>query len=177
MFILFITILFLSSCASQGREHSVFSDHSKEIYRLNVPFVLQQKEGYCGPVALATVLNYWNDDVNQQQIADNIYLPSLKGSLSVDLVHYANKRGFNAELYFGTFQDMKDKMALGYPLIAILGDHKNVLGHYIVLVGYDDFRQQVIIHKEKSAYETMSYKEFLLLWSNMDKLTILIAPQ
>lgn len=178
-YILIIAILLvvLCSCVSNRLEIQTFSDSSRGKYYLNVPFVPQKQEGYCGPVALATVLNYWKDPIEQDQIAKSTYLPSVKGSLSFDLVQYARKRGFDAELYFGDLQDITDKIRLGYPLIAILGNNTNTAGHYIVVVGYDDKKHRIFVHEEKSPYGEISYKKFLSLWKNTDNLTILIIPQ
>lgn len=175
IFPLIVQVL-LCSC-KPNLPDTVFSLNTpRAAYRLNIPFVPQEKEDYCGPAALTMVLNYWKDKVDQHQIADTIYLSSVKGTLSFDLVNYAKERGFNAELYSGSFQDLKEKIVSGYPLIVVQGYQKNVPGHYMVLVGYDDRKQQVIAHDGKSAYVSTPYRKFFLLWSNMDRLTILITP-
>lgn len=177
---LLLVILFNIVLESCVRERAVIHELSKnrleDAYRLTVPFVEQKEDGYCGPVALAMILNYWDDPVDQYQIARDIYLPSIKGTLSFDMVEYSKKRGFTAELYHGNFHDLKAKIALGYPIIALLGDSNNTEGHYLVVVGYDEVEQHMIVHKRRSSYGTMSYKRFLSLWSNMDELTILITP-
>lgn len=165
------------SCTAYQSEKYLHSDLLEEIHRLTVPFIPQTQAGYCGVVALTMILNYWNDPVEQNELIERVYLPSLKGTLSVDLVEYAKTRGFNAELYFGNLQDIKDKIRLGYPLIAILSNKTNSVGHYIVLVGYNDKNQSVLVHKEKSPYEEISYEKFLALWKNTDNLTVFISPQ
>jgi ABC-type bacteriocin/lantibiotic exporter with double-glycine peptidase domain len=173
----FLVVGLLSSCNSKLPD-TLFSLYtSVEAYHLDVPFVPQEEEGYCGPAALTSVLNYWKDEVDQRQIAEATYLPSIGGTLSFDLAHYAKAWGFHVELYSGSFQDLKDKILFGYPLMVAGGYQKDALGHYMVVTGYDDRKQQLIIHDGKSANVSIPYKKFFSLWNNTDRLTIFIIPQ
>lgn len=147
-----------------------------EIYQLNVPFIQQAEEGLCGSVALSIILNYWGIDITQQQIADAIYLPSLQGILSFDLMYYAREQGLHAELYEGSFKDLRENIRNGNPLIVALGANTNELGHYIVIVGYDDVKQHLLGHDGKTAYRAIPYTIFFRVWQKMNNLTILVTP-
>src|SRR5438034_3250204 len=58
------------------------------LYVKQVPFY-PQTQYQCGPASLATVLNYWGRHVTPEQIAQEIYRPGMKGTLSLDLWQYA----------------------------------------------------------------------------------------
>ena len=53
-------------------------------YRIHgVPFAEPHRD-WCGPAALAAVLQYHGEDVNARQIADDIHLPHYRGALTLD---------------------------------------------------------------------------------------------
>ena len=57
---------------------------------LDVPFIAQQPN-YCGPAALAMLANFYGHPVTQDEIARSIYLPGIRGTLTSDLVAYAQQ--------------------------------------------------------------------------------------
>jgi ABC-type bacteriocin/lantibiotic exporter with double-glycine peptidase domain len=144
---------------------------------LDVPFVEQLDDGFCGPAALAAILRYWGDFVSQQEIADAVYLSSVNGSLSFDLLRYAEQRGFSATLYHGSLQDIREHLSAGFPLVVVLGQGKNAAGHYVVVVGDDEEGQSLITHDGVRAYRYISYQKFMTLWGKMDLIALRISPQ
>ena len=78
--VIFILSLGCASAESSGPEN--FSSESKVIG--TVPFV-KQKYRFCGPAALASVMMYYGKDIDQDEIAENVYTPELKGSLISDM--------------------------------------------------------------------------------------------
>ena len=74
---------------------------------VEVPF-FPQETFQCGPAALATVINYWYGKTGAvktlmpEEISGEIYSPSARGVLGIDLELYARKQGFQAQQIAGT---------------------------------------------------------------------------
>ena len=64
---------------------------------LDVPFV-KQKDQFCGPASLSSVLGFYGISLSQEAIADKVYNPKLKGALITDLENYVKSLGLKAEM-------------------------------------------------------------------------------
>jgi len=146
-------------------------------YISDVPFFPQTKY-QCGPASLASVLNYHGCRVTPGKIAEAIYENQLKGTLSIDLVLYAQRLGLNARAYRGNLADLKGSVSKDRPLIVFqdLGSPLLPIRHFSVVVGYDDAEGILILHSGRQRDKTVSYGRFLRSWREMDYWTLLILP-
>lgn len=146
-------------------------------YISDVPFFPQSKY-QCGPAALASVLNYYGCRVTQETIAEEIYNKRLKGTLSIDLILFARRMGFNARAYRGSISDLKGHISKDHPLIVFqdLGYPLLRIRHFSVAIGYDDAEGTLILHSGKRINKVISYERFLRSWAEMDYWTLLILP-
>lgn len=140
-----------------------------------VPFIAQ-KENYCGPAALAMVMNYFGINVTQEEIANEIYAPGLKGTLSMQLVLYPIQKGFEAEMYNGNFDDLKEKIKAWFPLIVSVKEDGKDKVHYMVVWGYDEFNKRVFVHSGNKMAQAIEYETFMDMWKRTDYLTIWVYP-
>lgn len=168
--------LFLGGCAtlSPGK---VAEGRGERAVIAGVPFV-RQKADYCGPASLAMVLNYWGMAVSQEEIAEDIYSPELRGTLSAGMASYAAKRGFGVEVHNGNLQDLKDKIAAGFPLIV---SHREKEGdervHYLVVFGFDDGRRAFYLHSDGQRNLKMNYEDFSRRWDRAGNLMFQIEKR
>lgn len=142
-----------------------------------VPF-FPQKDNYCGPAALASILNFYGKKLSQEEIANSIYLPQLKGALNLDLLLYAREQGFEAQALNCDLERLKKELTRGHPLIVFLnlGWSFYPIRHYAVVVGYDDIQRAIIVHSGKRRNQLVSYKRFLKAWEKMGYWCLLILP-
>jgi ABC-type bacteriocin/lantibiotic exporter with double-glycine peptidase domain len=173
------TLLFPAGCAPRttldpvranlvgGRGHLIST----------VPFIAQE-EFHCGPAALAMVLQYYGASVGQDEIAREIYLPSVRGTLNLDLEFFARRRGFQARSFPGTLDRVKAELKQDHPLIVFqdLGFAAYPRPHFAVLVGYDDAAEAVVLHSGTTAYRVVSYAEFEWSWGRRRAWTLLVTP-
>jgi ABC-type bacteriocin/lantibiotic exporter with double-glycine peptidase domain len=141
-----------------------------------VPFVAQ--EAYqCGPAALAMVLRYHGAAIDQEEIARAIYLPSVRGTLNLDLEFYARRQGFAARSFAGTLARLKEEVRRGRPLIVFqdVGLPGYPVPHFAVVVGYDDRTGSIVLHSGPTPYRVVSYERFLRTWGRR-AWTLLITP-
>ncbi len=180
---LFFTILMgLVSlrCAREGLvslENGDLEDREIRHYISDVPFFPQSKY-QCGPATLASVLNYHGSKVTPGEIAEAIYEKRLKGTLSIDLILFARRMGFNAKSYKGSISDLKGHISRDRPLIVFqdLGYPLLPIRHFSVVIGYDDAEGILVLHSGKRRNRLISYEKFLRSWAEMDYWTLLVLP-
>jgi ABC-type bacteriocin/lantibiotic exporter with double-glycine peptidase domain len=123
------------------------------------------------------VLNYWGTPVTQEDIASEIYSRSAKGTLNIDMVLYAEKKGLKADSYEGSVKDLKDKIDSGFPLIVLVdyGFWVYQQNHFMVVVGYDE--NGIIANSGRERLKTLSLQEFIKSWKRKKFWTLWITPQ
>jgi ABC-type bacteriocin/lantibiotic exporter with double-glycine peptidase domain len=142
----------------------------------NVPFYAQ--EAYqCGPASLAGVLNYWDVAVSPEVIAAEIYSESAGGTLDVDMVLYAQRKGLRVRQYEGSIEDIKRNIDLGYPVIVLVdyGFWVYQQNHYMVVVGYNE--NGILANSGKEPLKSISFKDFLKSWEKTEFWTMLVKPK
>lgn len=142
----------------------------------NVPFYPQ--EAYqCGPSSLAGVLNFWGVVVSPEEIAADIYSESAKGTLDVDMIFYAERKGLGARQYKGSIDDIKRNVNLGYPVIVLVdyGFWIYQRNHFMVIVGYNE--NGVIANSGRERLKFISLRYFLNTWRRTKFWTMLISPK
>ncbi len=161
----------LPSCAEslhvKGLTHSRIIDH--------VPFHLQE-DFQCGPASLAAVLNFWGVPVTPEEIARDIYSPSARGTLTLDMIGFPEKKGMKAVHYQGNMEDIRNKIESGYPLIVLvdLGVLVYQQNHFMVVVGYEG--NSVVVHSGKEPLKRIPLKNFMKTWAKTKFWTLWIKP-
>lgn len=145
--------------------------------QLNIPF-FPRRAGLCGPASLASVLNFWGYEITPEEIAAEIYLPKIRGTLHFDLSLFARTKGFSAAAYRGSLEDLKDRISKGIPLIAFLniGNAFIKSGHFLVVTGFAPGRNAVIVHSGQTGDLTMPLKRFMAAWEGGAYWTLEITP-
>lgn len=148
------------------------------LYVRGVPFY-PQKEYQCGPASLAAVLNYFGQGVSPEEIAEAIYLPRLKGSLNMDLFHYATGHGVDARIQEGSLEYLQAHLARQRPVIAFLnrGFTFFPVGHFLVVVGLDPDQQAVIAYSGTEKDKRIPFREFLSDWKKTQYWSLVITPR
>lgn len=134
---------------------------------VGVPFV-PGDPGSCGPAALASLLAFWGDPVTVPEIADALAVPSLAGVLPLDLARYASSRAPGSAVLAepGTVAWLRERVAVDQPIVAFLdlGFGPVRQGHFVVVVGYDDAAERVLLYSGRDAGAVMSYRRFASSW-------------
>ena len=141
-----------------------------------VPFI-PQEEYQCGPASLAMVLQYYGTAIGQEEIAQALYLPSVRGTLNLDLEFYARRRGFAARAFAGTLDAAKAELRRDRPLIVFQDvGVVSAVPHFAVLLGYDERARSVVLHSGTEAYRVVAYDEFERTWARRRGWTLLVTP-
>jgi ABC-type bacteriocin/lantibiotic exporter with double-glycine peptidase domain len=139
----------------------------------NVPF-FPQEDFQCGPASLAMVLNYRGVHVAPDDIAKEIFSESAGGTLTIDMVLYAQKRGLSAFQYKGSMEELKESIASGYPVIVLVdyGYSFYKRNHYMVVKGYN--KNGVIVNSGRNKDKFIAEQKFLKIWEKTNFWTLII---
>lgn len=142
---------------------------------LEVPFV-RQKDHFCGPASLSSVLQYYGMNISQETIAQSVYDSRLRGALITDLYQFAISLGFKAETKQGNLQELKSFISRGIPPIILVDMGRLGMSqpHYMVVVGYkgDNF----YVHTGYEESKSLSAERLDRLWSRMGRAMLLLYP-
>ncbi|MGQ0794229.1 MAG: cysteine peptidase family C39 domain-containing protein [Deltaproteobacteria bacterium] len=140
-----------------------------------VKFVRQRDE-FCGPAAMESVMNYYGEGVSQDEIAGSVYTPKLGGALISDMQYFAQERGFRAETINGDFDAIASAIDSGAPVIALVDVGKFGLSapHYYVVYGYDKAEGALLLHTGYRGNVRMKLRRFEREWSKMNRLMLVI---
>ena len=124
------------------------------------------------------MLGFWGQKTEPGELRKELYRPDLKGSLPVDLLLAAQARGMSAEMLDGDLERLKRELDAGHPLIAFVNQGYRFLpiGHYLVVVGYDDASRTLYAHSGMKKNAAMTYEAFTHQWEKTDRWTLLLLP-
>lgn len=108
--------------------------------------VIRQTFNNCGPANLTQVLNWYGDDITQEEIASYLKPNSEDRNVSpwqiADYVNEQTAGQFKASAFSGgTIEVVKRLIAAGYPVVIEKGYElptSGWWGHYLTVYGYDD---------------------------------------
>jgi len=161
---------------SSERELNKFPSSS---YVRDVPFY-PGEEYQCGPSVLAGVLNYLGYDIKPEDISKEIYLKNIRGTLNIDMASFARRFGdVTVKEFQGDLTLLKESLSMGYPLIVFvdLGIWSIRKGHYMLVVGYDDNREEVIVYSGAVRDKLIRYKNFMRIWKRGSYWALRIAKR
>jgi tetratricopeptide (TPR) repeat protein len=143
-----------------------------------------ERQGWnnCGPTTLAMALSFWGFDDTQHDVAPVLKPDPEDKHVGIhQMAEYAEGRGLHAIIRSGgTLDGLKRLLAAGYPVIIeswYVRDARDQLGHYRLVVGYDDAAQLFDLYD--SLYDpptAMGYQELYELWRVFDWTYLIVAP-
>jgi predicted double-glycine peptidase len=150
---------------------------------LDVPFVHQEKDG-CGAASIAMVMQYWqvqqgypvNQDSDAALIQRSLYSTKAHGIYASDMERYFKEKGFRTFTIRGEWEDLKQHLDKGRPLIVALKPAAGGALHYVVVAGLElenvlvnDPAQRKLLKQDRSSFEQE--------WNAAGKWTLLALPQ
>jgi tetratricopeptide (TPR) repeat protein len=139
-----------------------------------VPF-FPQEEYQCGPAALAMAINWSGLPLRPEDLVDEVYTPSRKGSLQVAVIAAARRHGRLA-YEMSDLESIFHEISAGYPVIVLqnLGLSWLPVWHYAVVIGYDTAHKTVILRSGTTARKVMPFGVFEKTWARSKYWGILI---
>ena len=172
--------LALSACASLWPQTAELSAKRPEglparIELAEVPF-FPQLEYQCGPAALATALVASGVYVKPDDLVSQVYIPARKGSLQVEMMAAARRRGLVAYELAPRFEDLLREIAGGTPVI-VLQNLGFVDGwHYAVAVGYDHERGEIVLRSGETRRKVLPFAVHEAVWKRSGYWAMVAVP-
>lgn len=135
----------------------------------------------CAAGALASVLAYWGQDVDIDELAEELPLVG-RGVLSVDLLIEARERGFDARIVTGSLDYLEAAIRDGEPLILMLRIVDAPLAradlyHYVVVDGVDGATGLIRLNFGKGSAEWGELAKIRRAWEATDNFVLHIRPE
>ena len=166
----------LSGCAGpQKSESPVLPAGLPPVIELEgVPFYPQEKY-QCGPSSLAMALAYSDLPITPDELKDQVYTPSQKGSLQIAMIGATRRHGRIAYPISG-LNSIWPEIAAGYPVIVLqnLGLSWIPVWHYAVVIGYDFPESSVSLHTGVTERKPVSFAAFENTWAHSNYWGIIV---
>ena len=159
--------LLLSACAAPGVREVIKNSQLPRHYELTeTPFFPQQKY-HCGPAALSTALQAVDISVTPDQLAPEVYIPSRKGSLQIEMLAAARRHGALPVKIAPKLDALFKELAAGNVVVVMqnLGLSWVPAWHYAVVVGYDLDKELVWLRSGTEKRFEMSMSTFQRTWA------------
>jgi ABC-type bacteriocin/lantibiotic exporter with double-glycine peptidase domain len=149
---------------------------------LDVPFIFQEKDG-CGAASVAMVIDYWlaqqggSAHPNAAQIQRELHSDRTHGIYASNIERYFQQNGYATFAFAGEWSDLKQHLQKGRPLIVALKPGSMGPLHYVVVAGFDQERQLVLLNdpaQRKLLKEDRS--RFEQEWKGAGHWTLLALP-
>ena len=153
---------------------------------IDVPFVKQSPEG-CGAASLAMVMQYWQakattrptPDSNAEHILSVLRSPEAHGIYASTMERYLKDHGYATFPMAGRWEDLREQLEKGRPLIvALRPSGSSKIMHYVVVAGLDNAASLVMFNDPAGRkLTTLDRKAFEKEWNASGKWTLLALPQ
>lgn len=153
---------------------------------LDVPFVRQLKNG-CGAASIVMLMQYWRGqgiafDNELAHPADLRHLLSAedgRGIRTSEIEAYLRSQGFRTFAFAGRWDDLRQHLSQGRPLMVCLGNAGPADGrHYVVVTGIDEESRLVLVNDPQGRKLTKVHRaRFEKDWDAADRWTLLALPQ
>ncbi len=144
---------------------------------VDTPF-FPQTENYCGPAALASILQHYNIGVEPDDIAGKVYTPGLAGSLQFEMVAATRIYELLPVRHDGRLESLLREINAGNPVLVMqnLGLDSIPFWHYAVAVGYDLEQQSLILRSGTEKRLVRPFDNFERTWQRTDYWGLVIVP-
>lgn len=137
-----------------------------------------QVDYFCGPAALATVLQRAGGKETPDELVPQVYLPGRQGSLQIELLAAARRQGRLATIIPGSFDALLAELRGGNAVLVLqnLGLNFAPSWHYAVVVGYDLDAEEFILRSGPEPRMRMGYKVFERTWQRANRWAMVVTP-
>lgn len=144
---------------------------------VEVPF-FPQTDYECGPAALATALGAAGIAVQPEALTEQVYLPARQGSLQVEMLATARRRGALAVRVPGALEAVLRELAAGHPVVILQNLSLPIAPrwHYAVVVGYELASRELLLRSGTVKREVLAFATFEHTWARSGHWAFVALP-
>ena len=141
-----------------------------------------QKANNCGPANISMLLNFWGWK-GDQTVTEKVLKPFIKDRnvMPYEMLSYVQEHTeYNGIVrYGGDLEMVKRLVASGFPVLierGYINSQEGWMGHYGLIVGYNDDTQEVTIPDTYLGVIKLKYEEIDKFWAQFDKIYLVVFP-
>ncbi len=177
--LLLLLLVFAAGCATPQTDRLLASPPgvAAKAELAQTPF-FPQEEYQCGPASLAALLVNAGTDASPEQLAREVYIPGLKGSLQVEMAAAPRRHGRVPYLLRPDLAAIIEEIDAGNPVLVLqnLGLDSLPVWHYSVLVGYDLGRATVVQRTGLDFRREAAMRTFERTWGRAGHWALVVMP-
>lgn len=162
-----VVLCSLSACSAlpNNANEGGASIQQKQVELKEVPF-FAQTDSFCGPAALAMVLNHQGLKTSTEALNPLVFVPERQGSLQIEMQAVPRQFGLLSYQVAPTTQALFDALNAGYPVLALLNLSLQIAPqwHYAVVVGYNPKNNALVLRSGSNEREEVSMYTFEKMW-------------
>ena len=153
---------------------------------LDVPFIKQTEEG-CGSASVAMLLQYWGahgvaldaSRADPAAIQQKLFSRKAHGIFASEMERYLKESGFRAYGYPGEWQDLREHLEKGRPvIISLQPTGSKTRFHYVVVAGMDWAHEAVFVNDPaRGKLLRLEREEFEREWHATGNWMLLAVPE
>lgn len=172
-------VLLLSGCAAQPQlSATVKAKLPNQSFVTGVPFYSQQ-DYQCGPASLAMALGASGQEVSVGTLIPQVFLPGKEGSVQPEMLATVRRHQRISYVIDGSFDALLIEVEAGNPVVVLqnLGLSFAPFWHYAVVIGYDQARQELLLHSGEQARQVTEMSRFDATWARSERWAMVtLAP-
>ncbi|ART80787.1 PA2778 family cysteine peptidase [Oceanisphaera avium] len=160
-------LLLLSGCAAPPKLSAAAKARlPNQSFVTGVPFYSQQ-DYQCGPASLAMALGASGQSVSVDTLIPQVFLPGREGSVQPEMLAAVRRHQRISFTLDGSFDALLTEVEAGNPVVVLqnLGLSFAPLWHYAVVIGFDQARQQLLLHSGEHSRQVTSMSRFNATWA------------
>jgi tetratricopeptide (TPR) repeat protein len=170
----------LSGCASMWPQTAALREVRPQgvperVELAQVPF-FPQEEYQCGPAALATMLAAFGVKVTPEDLVPQVYIPSRKGSLQIEMLAAARRHGLVSYQLAPRFEDLLRELAAGHPVVVLQNLGLSEGWHYAVAVGYDYETGELLLRSGTTERQVLPFTVHEMVWKRSGYWAMVALP-
>lgn len=176
--LLMLGSLLLSGCAATPQlSDATQSQLPKQSYVTGVPFY-SQRDYQCGPAALAMVLAASGQEVGVDTLIPQVFLPGREGSVQPEMLASVRRHQRISYPLTNGFDGLLTEVNAGHPVVVLqnLGLSFLPMWHYAVVIGYDQNREQLLLHSGEQSRQVIASNRFDATWARSDRWAMVALP-
>ena len=149
----------------------------RQVELAQVPF-FPQDEYQCGPAALAMVMDHRGARVSPEALVDEVWLPSRKGSLQLEMLAAPRRHGLVAYKLAPRYADLLREVAAGNPVLVLqdVGLAPWPDWHYAVVNGFDYDTGTLFLRSGLQMRQQMPFSFFERTWLRGNYWAMVVVP-